>query len=144
MSIKMNKISYRIVYNRKKRLNAEGKALLQVEAYLKGKRIYFSTNIYLTPKQWDNKKKMIKSHVAAGSLNYYLREFITKLELRELELWKQRGQERLGVWFEMLRLLLTDNKYWILLIDENVGKSSVSCPLKPGDSAPLKHSTMPP
>lgn len=85
----MNKISYRIVYNRKKRLNAEGKALLQVEAYLKGKRIYFSTNIYLTPKQWDNKKKMIKSHVAAGSLNYYLREFITKLELRELELWKQ-------------------------------------------------------
>ena len=140
----MNKISYRIVYNRKKRLNAEGKALLQVEAYLKGKRIYFSTNIYLTPKQWDNKKKMIKSHVAAGSLNYYLREFITKLELRELELWKQRGQERLGVWFEMLRLLLTDNKYWILLIDENVGKSSVSCPLKPGDSAPLKHSTMPP
>ena len=38
----MNKISYRIVYNRKKRLNAEGKALLQVEAYLKGKRIYFS------------------------------------------------------------------------------------------------------
>lgn len=116
----MNKISYRIVYNRKKRLNAEGKALLQVEAYLKGKRIYFSTNIYLTPKQWDNKKKMIKSHVAARSLNYYLREFITKLELRELELWKQRGQERLGVWFEMLRLLLTDNKYWILLIDENV------------------------
>ena len=24
-----------------------------------------------------------------------------------------------------------------------VGKSSVSCPLKPSDSAPLKHSTMP-
>ena len=27
---------------------------------------------------------------------------------------------------------------------KNVGKSSVSCPLKPSDSAPLKHSTMPP
>ena len=26
----------------------------------------------------------------------------------------------------------------------NGGKSSVSCPLKPSDSAPLKHSTMPP
>ncbi|SOC08488.1 PcfK-like protein [Bacteroides sp. AR29] len=25
-----------------------------------------------------------------------------------------------------------------------LGKSSVSCPLKPSDSAPLKHSTMPP
>jgi threonine dehydrogenase-like Zn-dependent dehydrogenase len=27
---------------------------------------------------------------------------------------------------------------------DRVGKSSVSCPLKPSDSAPLKHSTMPP
>ena len=26
----------------------------------------------------------------------------------------------------------------------DIGKSSVSCPLKPSDSAPLKHSTMPP
>ena len=29
-------------------------------------------------------------------------------------------------------------------VDINPGKSSVSCPLKPSDSAPLKHSTMPP
>ena len=29
-------------------------------------------------------------------------------------------------------------------VDAPVGKSSVSCPLKPSDSAPLKHSTMPP
>ena len=28
--------------------------------------------------------------------------------------------------------------------EKEVGKSSVSCPLKPSDSAPLKHSTMPP
>jgi len=27
---------------------------------------------------------------------------------------------------------------------KDAGKSSVSCPLKPSDSAPLKHSTMPP
>ena len=27
---------------------------------------------------------------------------------------------------------------------DTIGKSSVSCPLKPSDSAPLKHSTMPP
>ena len=29
-------------------------------------------------------------------------------------------------------------------LEFKVGKSSVSCPLKPSDSAPLKHSTMPP
>ena len=28
--------------------------------------------------------------------------------------------------------------------EDALGKSSVSCPLKPSDSAPLKHSTMPP
>ena len=31
-----------------------------------------------------------------------------------------------------------------LSVEERYGKSSVSCPLKPSDSAPLKHSTMPP
>ena len=30
------------------------------------------------------------------------------------------------------------------LLAGSSGKSSVSCPLKPSDSAPLKHSTMPP
>ena len=34
-------------------------------------------------------------------------------------------------------------KYEVLNVDTD-GKSSVSCPLKPSDSAPLKHSTMPP
>ena len=119
----MNKISYRIVYNRKKRLNAEGKALLQVEAYLKGKRVYFSTNIYLTPKQWDNKKRMIKSHVSAESLNYYLREFITKLELRELELWKQ-GHD---VSLDMLKdsaLLNTSNSF-LDFIQKEIQESSL-------------------
>ena len=29
-------------------------------------------------------------------------------------------------------------------VKQQGGKSSVSCPLKPSDSAPLKHSTMPP
>lgn len=37
----MKKINYRLVYNRKKSLNNEGKALVQVEAYLESKKIYF-------------------------------------------------------------------------------------------------------
>ena len=44
----MKKIKYRIVYNRKKRLDSQGKALVQVEAYLLGKKAYFSTHIYLS------------------------------------------------------------------------------------------------
>lgn len=37
----MKKICYRPVYNRKKRLNAQGEALVQVEAYLGGKKSIF-------------------------------------------------------------------------------------------------------
>ena len=42
---------------------------------------------------------------------------------------------------ELYKLMRNDVKR---LVKEAVGKSSVSCPLKPSDSAPLKHSTMPP
>ena len=39
----------------------------------------------------------------------------------------------------------TEIKPQLLRVDVvTAGKSSVSCPLKPSDSAPLKHSTMPP
>lgn len=85
----MGKITYRPVFYRGKRLNAQGKALLQVEAYLSGKRAYFSTHIYLTPRQWNGKKCRIVHHPEAKSLNYLLREFIMQLECRELELWRK-------------------------------------------------------
>ena len=45
----MEKISYNLVFNRKKRLNKRGMALVQVEAYLNRKKMYFSTKIYLKP-----------------------------------------------------------------------------------------------
>lgn len=38
----MEKISYNLVFNRKKRLNKKGMALVQVEAYLNRRKIYFS------------------------------------------------------------------------------------------------------
>jgi hypothetical protein len=44
----MKKINYRLVFNRKKHLNTQGKALVQVEASLKKKKMYFSTHIYKT------------------------------------------------------------------------------------------------
>lgn len=53
----MEKISYNLVFNRKKRLNKRGMALVQVEAYLNRKKMYFSTKIYLKPEQWDAQTK---------------------------------------------------------------------------------------
>ena len=88
----MRKISYRLVFNRKKHLNAQGKALVQVEASLEKKKMYFTTHIYLKPEQWDNNKRVIKKHPHAKELNYMLMDFIIHLEQKELNMWKKGGQ----------------------------------------------------
>ena len=63
----MGKICYRFIYNRDKHLNSDGKALVQIEAYQSGRRVYFSTHIYLTPKQWSAKKGLVVHHPEADS-----------------------------------------------------------------------------
>lgn len=88
----MKKIKYRIVYNRKKQLDSQGKALVQVEAYLSGKKSYFSTHIYLKPSQWSARTSSVSNHPHAEELNYMLEEFMLNLQMRELEAWKQ-GKE---------------------------------------------------
>ena len=85
----MRKIYYQPIYNRKKKLNAQGKALLQIEAYLEKRKMYFSTHIYLSPEQWDNKRKLICKHPHAEALNYQVKEFLIQLESKELSLWKE-------------------------------------------------------
>ena len=42
----MEKIRYRLVYNRKKQLNRQGTALVQVECRLNGRKIYFKTDFF--------------------------------------------------------------------------------------------------
>ena len=47
----MEKVIYNLVFNRKKRLNAEGKALIQVEAYLnKAKEVFLNKKSMLSPR----------------------------------------------------------------------------------------------
>lgn len=64
----MKKISYRLVYNRKKHLNANGKALIQVEAYLTGQKAYFSTHIYVKPEQWEFETRANRASSARRSV----------------------------------------------------------------------------
>lgn len=50
-----------LVYNRKKRLNIEGNAPIEVMIYLnRKKRIYRSTGILISPIYWDEKNKRLK------------------------------------------------------------------------------------
>ena len=82
----MEKVIYNLVFNRKKLLNSEGKALIQVEAYLNKQKKYFSTKVYIKPYQWDAKRKAVKNHPNMESLNQYLSNFIAELEQLELEI----------------------------------------------------------
>lgn len=81
----MEKAIFNLVFNRKKKLRSNGTALIQVEAYLRPRKKYFSTSIYITPSQWDAKNKRIKNHENAPRLNKELRDFIAELEAVELD-----------------------------------------------------------
>lgn len=85
----MDKIKYRLVYNRKKQLNKQGTALVQVEASLNQRKIYFKTNIYLKPEHWDKRAAQVCNHPQANDLNAMLFEFVLHLQGIELSLWKR-------------------------------------------------------
>lgn len=77
----LRQIEFSLVYNRQKKLNRNGEALIQIRAYQEGVNRYFSTNIYIEPKNWDNRNKRIKTK-APGSFhqNKFIREQIERLE----------------------------------------------------------------
>ena len=85
----MDKIKYRLVYNRKKQLNKQGTALVQVEASLNQRKVYFKTNIYLRPEHWDKRTSQVCNHPQANDLNAMLFEFVLHLQGIELALWKR-------------------------------------------------------
>lgn len=85
----MEKIRYRFVYNRKKHLNKQGTALVQVEASLNQRKIYFKTNIYIKPEHWDKRTSQVIGHPQADDLNSMLFEFVLHLQGIELALWKR-------------------------------------------------------
>lgn len=118
----MGKICYRLIYDREKHLNPEGKALLQIEAYQGGRRIYFSTHVYLTPKQWNTKKRLVVHHPEADFLNYMLHELVMKLEHKEMEIWR-KGQE---VTLANLKQAMKsdNNRSFIQFVKEEISSSS--------------------
>ncbi len=85
----MDKIIYNLVYNRKKNLNRKGTALVQVEAYLNGRKKYFSTKVYLRPAQWDTARQLVRKHPNAAGLNRIIRSLVVSMEQKELDLWRQ-------------------------------------------------------
>lgn len=85
----MDKIRYRLVYNRQNTLNRQGTALVQVEARLNIHKIYLKTNIYIKPEHWDKSQSQVTNHPQADDLNAMLYEYILYLQGIELGYWKR-------------------------------------------------------
>lgn len=120
----MDKIIYSLVFNRKKTLNKKGMALVQVEAYLKRKKKYFSTKVYLGADQWDYKKRMVKNHPNADAINRMLYEYMAEIEKKELGLW-QKGK---AISLDSLKTSLStkeSNDSFIAFFREEVMNSSL-------------------
>ena len=121
----MEKISYNLVFNRKKNLNKRGTALIQVEAYLNKKKMYFSTKIYIKPNQWDDKRKMVKNHPNADILNCMLYEYISTIEQTELGLWQQGKEISLSLLKDLLEKPVSNEKSFLDFYKEELATSSL-------------------
>jgi integrase len=121
----MEKISYNLVFNRKKRLNKRGMALVQVEAYLNRKKMYFSTKIYLKPEQWDAKRKMVKNHPNANVLNRMLYENIAAIEQTELGLWQQGKPISLDLLKSSIDKPLSNERSFLIFFKDEIANSSL-------------------
>ena len=121
----MEKISYNLVFNRKKNLNKRGMALIQVEAYLNKKKMYLSTKIYIKPNQWDDKRKMVKNHPNADILNCMLYEYISTIEQTELGLWQQGKEISLSLLKDLLEKPVSNEKSFLDFYKEELATSSL-------------------
>ena len=93
----MEKIRYRLVWNRKNTLNRQGSALVQIEAKLNKRNVYFSTKVYLKPEHWDKTSAQVVVHPHSTELNAILFEQILYLQAVELSFWKRGLQPTLSL-----------------------------------------------
>jgi site-specific recombinase XerD len=129
------KISYTLVFNRLKRLNAKGQAVIQIRCYQKGRTArYFSTGVYLTPNYWDAKKRKVKhTYPLSYDLNKMIREQMECIESFEIEMIKRSSNRFFPI--EQLHLYQAQQKEIVSFTDfyENEMKLSTIQPqsLKP-------------
>ena len=121
----MKKISYSLVFNRKRKLNKKGMALVQVEAYLNRRKMYFSTRVYLKPDQWDVKRRMVKNHPNSDALNRMLYDFIADIEQKELGLWQQRRSISLDSLKDSIEKPENNGNSFLTFFKEEVNNSSL-------------------
>lgn len=83
----LNKIRYKLVYNRARRLNKRGEGLIEIECTQMKRRIYFTTHTYVKPENFAG--GAVAGTPNADSLNYALCLMMQEVERVELEYIKK-------------------------------------------------------
>ena len=97
----LQKIRYRLAWNRAARLNRCGEGLIEIECHQQERRIYFSTHIYCRPDQWSNGS--VIGIANAEALNYALYKMVQDTERVELEYIKRDVRVTLPLLREAIR-----------------------------------------
>lgn len=84
-------IQFSVVYNTNKRVNKNGKALIQVRAYQNGRRKIFSTKLFVRPNQWSKKYNKVIDHPNELQYNAEIRRQLDGIEAYVLERIKRQG-----------------------------------------------------
>lgn len=88
----MKKVTYKAIYNRKNKLNSEGKGLIQIECYLNRKRKYISTGIKIEKVYWNNKLNIVRNnHPENIELNRLIKQQIRAIEDFEFNQIEKNG-----------------------------------------------------
>ncbi len=82
------KTTYQLVFNRKNKLNSQGKAPVEIRVTLNRKTVYFSTKIQIKANEWNDKRLRVNSkHPNNIKINNYLYDKISEIE--EFELYER-------------------------------------------------------
>jgi len=120
----MSQIHFTIIFNRKKKLNKRGEALIQICAYHLGRRKYFSTGIYIKPDQWDIKRSKINdNHYDYDFLNDEIDNTIRRIKAIIRQKKEQGEQVSLSKISEIKDSKLYDSFYDFM--EEEIEKSII-------------------
>ncbi len=97
----LNKIRYKLVFNRARRLNLRGEGLIEIECSQRKRRIYFSTHTYVKPENFAHGS--VTDTANADSLNYALCLMMQEVERVELEYIKKGVEVHLPMLREAVR-----------------------------------------
>ena len=97
----LQKIRYRLAWNRAARLNRHGEGLIEIECQQQGRRVYFSTHIYCRPEHWSNGS--LTGIANAEALNFALWKMVQDVECVELEYIRREARVTLPLLREAIR-----------------------------------------